>query len=97
MSEFQCYHCGNTLAGLILPLSRRETCRACEREMHVCRMCRHFRSQRRDWCGEERAEQPASDDMANFCDYHHLNPNAYQGDAQSETDAALDKLNDLFN
>ena len=37
-----CWKCGASLADLSLPFGRRDECRACRAELHVCRMCRFY-------------------------------------------------------
>ena len=90
-----CWKCGKPLEDLILPVSRREECRNCRAEIHVCRMCTHFRANRAVWCGEERAEPPRETDVANFCDYFDPNPQAHQP-GQSADERARAELDALF-
>lgn len=94
--EYQCYRCGSPLSGMILPVSRREECGKCSAEIHVCRMCVHFRANRQQWCAEERAEPPSSTERANFCDYFSPSDGAYQSDGSDPNKEALDKLSSLF-
>ncbi|MEM9300814.1 MAG: hypothetical protein AAGE01_01805 [Pseudomonadota bacterium] len=93
---FHCWQCGQALTGMILPVSRREACRACNAEIHVCRMCVHFRANRMIACAEERAEDVSNRELANFCDYFAPNPGAWQGATETATDAARDQLEALF-
>lgn len=95
--EIPCYQCGKPLSGLILPLSRREECRHCSAQMHCCRMCLHYQPHRQQWCAEERAEPPSSQQLANFCDYFALNTQAWAGDQPDPNADALDKLSSLFD
>ncbi|MEM1090375.1 MAG: hypothetical protein AAF552_03645 [Pseudomonadota bacterium] len=94
--DYQCYRCGNPLTGMILPVSRREECGNCDAEIHVCRMCIHYRSNRQQWCAEERAEPPSSRERANFCDYFAPAEGAYAGSNGDATQDALDQLSSLF-
>src|SRR5690606_39282520 len=41
-----CWRCGESLAELTLPLSRRDECPKCRAELHVCRMCVHYAPRR---------------------------------------------------
>ncbi|WP_210401735.1 hypothetical protein [Lacimicrobium sp. SS2-24] len=91
--QYQCWHCGEALQDLILPLSRREVCGHCQADQHVCKMCTHF-GQR--GCEEERAEPPSDTEKANFCDYITLTPNAYRGSPKDKNARAKAKLAALF-
>ncbi len=51
-----CWRCGAALVELILPMSRREECKACAADQHVCKLCRHYAPNLSDACSEERAE-----------------------------------------
>jgi hypothetical protein len=64
-----CWKCGAELKGVILPLSRREVCAACNAEQHVCKLCRHYDPRVAGMCREERAETVSDKERANFCDY----------------------------
>jgi hypothetical protein len=91
-----CWKCGASLAYAILPLSRRETCKSCNAEQHVCRLCKHFDSRVSDQCTEERAEQVSNKELANFCDYFDPQSGAWQGDSSSAQKKAADDLAALF-
>lgn len=94
MSELlHCWSCGAALVGLILPMSRREECPACDVDQHVCRLCRHYDPAISDSCREDRAEAVVDKERANFCDYFEpvsgaYNPAATGGDAQSRAELA---------
>ncbi len=94
--KIPCYQCGKPLEGMILPVSRREECAHCRVEIHCCRMCLHYRKNRHQWCAEDRAEPPSSQQSANFCDYFALNTAPYGGDQGDADRDALDKLSSLF-
>jgi hypothetical protein len=53
----QCWHCGASLAEVVLPFRRLERCGSCEAELHVCRMCLNYDPNLRDSCAEEMAEE----------------------------------------
>ena len=93
---FECWQCGAVLTDLILPVSRRETCRACEAEIHTCRMCRHFAPNRLDQCLEERAEDVSNRELANFCDWFDPVPDAFSRTQGTGDDAAKAALAALF-
>lgn len=93
--DYQCWQCGRVLEGMILPVSRREVCEACNAEIHVCRQCRHFDARVASQCREERAEDVSDKQRANFCDYYDPRPDAHQprdDDAQAKAKAELDAL-----
>jgi hypothetical protein len=90
-----CWKCGAELKGVILPLSRRETCAACGAEQHVCRLCRHYDPRAADMCREERAETVSNKERANFCDYFDPMPGAWKP-ARAEPELAKQKLAALF-
>lgn len=91
-----CWHCGKSLQGLILPLSRREECSHCGVDLHVCKMCEHFNPEGRGDCTEERAEWQADRERANFCDYFTPNPRAYQPAQSAQREQAKAQFAALF-
>lgn len=64
-----CWQCGMQLENLILPMSRREECRHCNADQHVCMLCMHLNE--KGFCTEDRAEHQKDLALANFCDYFH--------------------------
>lgn len=90
-----CWHCGKPLGELLLPLSRRETCRHCAADLHCCRFCRHYDPAVAGGCREERAEQVNDRTRANFCDYLAPRGDAFQG-ASVDDRAARAQLAELF-
>jgi len=92
-----CWQCGASLAHAILPMSRRETCKACDAEQHVCRLCQHYDARVSDQCREERAEQVSNKELANFCDYFAPRAGAWLGESGAvEQQAAAEQLAALF-
>ena len=91
-----CWKCGASLAHAIMPLSRRETCKQCQAEQHVCRLCRHYKEQVPDQCTEDRAEQVSNKELANFCDYFDPSRGAWQGSTEAAQQQAADELASLF-
>lgn len=90
-----CWKCGASLAGLPLPLGRRETCPSCHAELHVCRLCRHFDPRRAGQCRELAAEPISEKTRANFCGWFVPRPGAYEGGGAAvaqQNRAALDAL-----
>ncbi len=88
--ELMCWKCGAALQGVILPMSRREECAACGADQHVCKMCRHYAPQRAGQCTEDRAEDVADKERANFCDYFSPREGAFRGAQGGATVASAD-------
>jgi hypothetical protein len=91
-----CWKCGAELKGVILPLSRREVCAACNAEQHVCKLCRHYDPRVADMCREERAETVSNKERANFCDYFDPKAGAYKTAPAAGAEAAKQQLEELF-
>jgi ribosome-binding protein aMBF1 (putative translation factor) len=91
-----CWRCGASLQALTLPLRRLDACRACNAELHVCRMCVEFDTSYAHHCKEPTAEEVRRKDEANFCD--HFKPKAGAHVARDEAGLARSKaaLDDLF-
>lgn len=92
----KCWKCGNPLAGLILPLSRREECENCGADQHVCRLCKEYNPIISRRCEEDRAEDVTDKESANFCDYFSPDPDAYQAKNSSKRTKAEEELAKLF-
>lgn len=90
-----CWKCGASLAALSLPLRRLDVCKACNAELHVCRMCVEYDTGKAKHCREPIAEEVRDKEHANFCDYFKPRPGAYQPGNVAEvakSRAALDAL-----
>ena len=64
-----CWKCGASLADFSLPLGRRDECRACRAELHVCRMCRFYDTRKAKACAEPVADEVLDKERSNFCGY----------------------------
>ncbi len=82
----RCFRCGQSLAALLLPLSRRDECPQCRVELHVCRMCEYYAPGMPDDCAEDDALEVTEKARANFCDYFKPSSTAY---SPAELDAEL--------
>ena len=91
-----CWKCGASLAGMLLPLSRRETCPSCRAELHVCKMCRHYDAHRAGQCRELAAERVADKTHANDCGWFVPRPEAYKGGGAAMAQASRSALDALF-
>ena len=94
--DIVCYRCGESLAALSLPLSRRDQCPGCSADLHICKMCVHFDKHVPRQCREDGAEDVKEKERPNFCDWFIPNENAFDADRKSESDAALSALDALF-
>lgn len=90
-----CWKCGNSLAGLSLPLLRTEECRACRAELHVCRMCRFYDLTKAKQCAEPVADEVQDKTRANFCGYFEPVGGRFRAPGTAPIQA-LDALNTLF-
>lgn len=92
----RCWKCGASLADYTLPLRRLEECRACNAELHVCRMCEFYDTTVARHCRETIAEEVKDKLRANFCDYFRPTPSACRPDGTSAADRAKAELEALF-
>ncbi len=95
IQELVCWKCGAPVKDVPLPMSRRAVCRACNAELHVCRMCEYYDPRVAGSCREDRAEDVSEKERANFCDYFKPRPNAYRprdNEAAKVARAGLDAL-----
>lgn len=92
----RCYRCGESLASLTLPLSRRDACPACSADLHVCRMCRFFDPQVARQCREDDADDVTEKERVNFCDYFEPSAHAFDPAQKAKADEARSALDALF-
>lgn len=93
-----CALCGNIVeAGR--DMSRRETCRSCGGDLHICLNCRFYSETAHNKCIETKAEHQRYRDKANFCDYFQWaqgRASRKVGDEADVREEARRKLDDLF-
>ena len=77
-----------------MPLGRETRCRACGKDLHVCRQCTFYDTTKGKSCAEPVADEVRDKERANFCGYFTLNAGAFGGNAQA--DAAREKLAAMF-
>lgn len=94
--SLQCWKCGASLAGMLLPLSLRETCPSCRVDLHVCRMCRHYDAHRSGQCRELAAERVADKTRVNHCGWFVPRPEAYKGGGAAMAQTSRSALDALF-
>ena len=73
-------------------MSRRETCRSCGSDLHVCLNCRFYSESAHNNCIETKAEHQRHRDKANFCDYFQYR----EGKNESTETPTKNPLDDLF-
>jgi hypothetical protein len=95
--SLQCWKCGASLAGMLLPLSRRETCPSCRADLHVCKLCRHYDAHRAGQCREMAAERVADKVRVNDCGWFVPRPEAYKGGGAAMVQASRGALDALFD
>lgn len=91
-----CWKCGASLEELPRPFGRREECRACRTDLHVCRMCRHFDPRVSKACREPVAEEVKDKQRANFCDWFQERTGAGPRPTGDEGAVARQALEALF-
>lgn len=94
--SLSCWHCNASLAALSLPLRRLDICKACNAELHVCRMCVEYDTSYAKHCKEPIAEEVRDKTRANFCDFFKPRANAYVPKNVEEVAKSKAALDDLF-
>jgi hypothetical protein len=92
--SFDCWNCGSLAGDEPMPLGRETRCRACGKNLHVCRQCTFYDTTKGKSCAEPIADEVRDKERANFCGYFTLNLSAYGGTAQADT--ARDQLAAMF-
>lgn len=95
-SPLVCWKCGASLAALTLPLRRLDVCKACNAELHVCKMCVEYDTSYAKHCREPIAEEVRNKEEANFCDFFKPKAGAYRPRDQAEADRSKAALDALF-
>lgn len=96
MANLVCWRCGASLKDLPRPITRLMQCKACNADLHVCRLCRYYNPNHFEKCDHEMAEPAREVDVANFCHYFRPRPDAYNPQEKSRADAARTELEALF-
>jgi hypothetical protein len=91
-----CWKCGASLAALSLPLLRLDVCKACNAELHVCKLCEFYDVAKAKHCSEPIAEEVRDKERANFCDYFKPREGAYSGKQQTDAERARVELEKMF-
>ncbi len=91
-----CWNCSASLSALTLPLRRLEICKACNSELHVCKMCVEYDTSYAKHCREPTAEEVRKKTEANFCDHFKPKNNAFVAKNVSEIEKSKSALDALF-
>jgi hypothetical protein len=91
-----CWKCGASLEALSLPLRRLDECKACQSELHACRLCVEYDTHVARHCREPTAEEVRDKTKANFCDHFKPKVGAYVAPNTAEVDASRAALDALF-
>jgi hypothetical protein len=81
---------------LSLPLTRRDACKQCNADLHVCKLCEFYDLSKAKHCREPIAEEVSDKQRANFCDYFKPKNDVYSNKQQSEAERAKAQLEALF-
>ena len=92
--NFDCWRCATPAVDEPMPLARESRCRACGKDLHVCRQCTFYDTSKGKSCAEPVAEEVLDKERANFCGYFTLSLRAHAGNAQA--DAARAQLAAMF-
>jgi len=92
---FKCWNCGAPATDEPMPLARESRCRACGKDLHVCRQCTFYDTSKGKSCAEPIADEVRDKERANFCGYLTVNPGAYSGNDQAL--AARAQLSAMFD
>jgi len=91
-----CWKCGFSLSALSLPLRRLDICKACNAELHVCKMCVEYDTSYAKHCREPTAEEVSKKMEANFCDHFKPKNRAFVAKDTSELERSKAALDALF-
>jgi hypothetical protein len=81
---------------LSLPLRRLDVCKACNAELHVCKLCIEYDRSYATHCREPIAEEVRKKEEANFCDHFKPKAGAYVTKDATEASRTKAALEDLF-
>jgi len=95
-SDLTCWKCGATLTDLLLPVSRLAKCKACNADLHVCRICRFYDITVSNSCTEPVADKVIDKQHKNFCGFFQPDPRAGYKPSLADKDASKNQLNALF-
>lgn len=91
-----CWHCGIHLADIPQPIGRTAQCPQCRRDLHVCRMCRHYDRRYTSACSHLFADKVKEKDRVNFCSHFRARHLAYDPGEDRVIEASRAGLESLF-
>lgn len=94
LDAFKCWKCGAAIDGEPMPLAREARCRACQVDLHACRLCTFYEPTKAKSCAEPVADEVLNKERANFCGYFAINADAHS--ASTEAEAARERLEAMF-
>ena len=89
-----CFHCGQQIESKER-VGFRDTCRTCDRPLHVCLNCEFYDPAYNNQCRETQAERVVDKDRANFCEYFSART-ASAKPRSSQAGGVRAKLDELF-
>lgn len=92
-----CWRCGASLKEVARPFPRLAKCKACDADLHVCRLCRHYDPRVSGRCVHELAVPAREVDVANFCQYFKPMPGAFARQEAAKARSARARLEALFD
>lgn len=82
--ELNCWKCKAALVDVLVPFLRLSKCKACNVDLHVCRMCRYYDTRVSNSCREPIAEKVIDKKRANFCGYFQPRENVKENGDETE-------------
>lgn len=95
MTTLFCWRCGEALAAVAQPFERLAQCKACNADLHVCKMCTFYNPRVSEKCDHDSAEPARDPELANFCEYYKHDPEAFSGNRPKQDDP-MAQLKALF-
>ena len=84
------------MEALTLPLRRLDVCKACNAELHVCKICVEYDTSYAKHCKEPTAEEVRKKEEANFCDHFKPRAKAFVGRDDADLARVKSALDALF-
>lgn len=86
----KCHKCGTTID--LEKVTRRDECRTCGSDLHVCLNCAFYEEGRANQCIEPQAERVTDKDRSNYCDYFRFKDRSEQKSGKQEAEKLWDQL-----
>jgi hypothetical protein len=93
---FCCWRCGAPIAADDLPIRRAELCRACNADLHACKLCTFYNPSVANACEEPIALAVTNKERSNYCDYFKPTTRAWKGGVEQAQQRAKAELDALF-